>query len=635
MQSVNRCDGSDKLRTKELELAPLCTQTKYRIVTTYVRFLLRASALKLSKRTQNSNLKNILKPIDLALPFMTNNNHKKATFTIRAIQTLSFILIIFITSLSAAMCILQYIRDKLLADMKPRVEPNAIQYEHCVLNSSVYLHPGDRHRQEILESIRRWNDFIGNPWSSMAGVNELGTIWTSLVLFIIPVWGIVFTSRHTVQHDHLSFLFDPFGEQLRIRHVLARMVKFKLEELNNLISNIVEIYAESKINHHPGAKGAFATSPLATDLYLKILGRPSMPTRCLRNSLVLELTQYRLLLMRIQRLELVKPAILSHKWYKTTINLHLYFLLPISCTNFILTQMIFGGLTFLALLTRTNHRLEQLECKKWMPNGVHLIDKIHLEPLNSGADQELYTNYDGSLKYYVWLATFIEAKYLFTSSVLFNQASIHLIAGTFWPLWISCYAYLHFYSAIRRSVWIDQLERQIGDCRRSMETMTLDGWKKHGEQFARDLIVANLNFELFRCHRRDSIKFDRFILNQAALLVASIFLVFQWTRDLMGSHDLYLKLASLYLAIYMNTYLLSEVSIVSRLEKLNRNFMSLSARSEGISAYRCYPIQLWVRQLLNDSWRHLMPELFGFQLSYTRILSFNGYFFAFWLLLMR
>lgn len=626
MQFTNKYDESHKLRTKELKWVDLCTGTKYKIATMFTSFLLKMSGLQLDQRRQNSSLKNILKPIDLALPFATTNKDT-TTMTSRILQTLSFTLITYISLSTAVMGVLQYMHDKLLAEINPRLDPNAIQYGQCVLNSSLHLDVNDLHRKEELEFVNRWIDFFGNPWTLMPGVSEIGCTWMIMSMFVLPALGMIYTSKNTVQHDHLSFLFDPLGERLRVRQELARIVKFKMEELDNLISNIVRIYTETK-----RANTKSASDPIARDPFMRVLRRPSLPSKCFKNSLVLELAHYRLLLTKIQRLNLVKPTILSFKSYKKTINVHLCVLIPIFCLNLILIHTIVFGLTYLALLAQTTHRLEDLQCKRWMPNAVHLSHKVHLDPLSSAADRELYTNYDGSLEYYIWLATFVEAKYLFTPSVLLTQVSTQLIICTFWPFWITFYTYLHFCSASRRSAWIGQLERQIRDCRQSMDTgMGVFS----SEQFARDLIIANLNLELFRCYRRDNVKFDKFILNQAALLVGSIFLVCQWARDVMTINDLPLKMSTIYLALMMNTYLLSEVSNVSKLEKLNRNFMSLAAKSEEFSVYRSYPMQLWVRQIINDSWRRMLSELFGFQLSYTRILSFNGYFFIFWFLLMR
>lgn len=619
-----------KAREDVSKLSEIYSTCSHGRVTWIIEILLKAVGLKLCKNNEDPSLKNILKPCDLVSSLWGPSN---LNIWSRVFNILKLLLVAYLLIKAIIIIILQYQRDCLIDELKPSIQldSNANRTKDCAPRESVLFSELDLINLEKLNSITAWIDFIGNPFVSLVGATVMARSVAIITTIILPLWGINYVRKNTPRTDHLNFIRDPLSELARIDREVSKIIDDLIRDLNHH-GTIVDRLHQPVENSRPRKLSIKRPS----DWHSK----QSDETQYCEMS-----CYYVTLLMDIRRLGLVRPANLSYNWYKSTIRSHLCILLPVCVIVLTAFQLSIILSTFSALYKRTDYRLKVIECEKLIPNGVLIEGNLHLAPIESAQDRQAFLEYDGTTRSHVWLAAAVESRYLFTPSVLLSQLEAQVVYATFPAIFAITYAYLHAFGSLYGLTWLDQLDKQVRHCIRLIDSQVEREERKcslreeGNNQLSTHLLITYLNFELYRRQRKTQYPFNRFMITQAAVYTGLLFAIFQYSvyyggKFFRNANEI-IAFMTVQLVIFMNGSLINEALITAKIIKLAGNLMQLLGNSSNGPIKKSYAIALWRRQMSFESWKIITPNIFGSPISLSKLLSYNGYFAALYLLLYK
>lgn len=597
---------------EESELYILYSQPSSKRMRHLIRFLLKISGIKLTINEPNHPETCILQT--------RNSISLRSRFT----QLLIALYVAYVIIKSVLIIVFQYWHDMLLIELKPSVvgNSNASRLEGCATRANIYYSQRDGEKLEKIAMLNKWLKPLGNPWSLLNGTSSIGIGIGICVPIFISICGYIYMGEHLVQLNALNFIFNPTGELDRLRREVAKVIDSLIEKLI-IYGLIIDKRNSYSMAFHKTMKGQI-------NKFCTIYGEQLCLNQligCHKINSNYTLHYHQALLVDIKALDLVKPANVSYSWYKSLISLHYHYVISAWLGSILISLCSFYCATLYVLLARATNRLKQFECTRWHPDAVPMEDL--LDPLESANDRQAYLLHDGSIQNLLWLAIFVEFESYATLPVIITWLEFKFIFCIFDVCWVACYSYLYFYSELCKRIWLNQIETQVSKCIRSMHYERL-GRK---DELIRDLTVAYLNLELYRRQQKSQLAFDNFLLNQTAIFLLATFLLCQLGRFISNTYSPFIMVESLYLAVLMNIYLVSGAVNTNKLEKLERRLEGLLVASHTSTIHAPYPIQLFKRLMNNNLLRPVMPTLFGAEITYTKLLSYNAYFAALLLLL--
>lgn len=385
--------------------------------------------------------------------------------------------------------------------------------------------------------------------------------------------------------------------------------------------------------------------------------------------------------------DMVRPAHLTSNWHKKLICLEGYYYYLRMISGLVPCFIVITATILTEIYLRVEERLNIFECSQKQGNSFYIRKKINLSPLNF-EDLTKYLAYDGSRLNFIKLMLTVEVKYYLTRRIVFGLLELYL-ATTIILFIASFYYLLYVRSFLNRMIWLNQLQEQLNWCSKHIidigRTKDLDGFNgftnllngneksfivnsdqlimkiltKHFEVEAdvdngveakkervkenklislKAILITYLNFELFRKQQANYHRLANFLIFQMTLLIGSVLLLcyFIGTNVNVGSNSI-LLFTSTYLVLCMNVHLISSAVMTNKILKLMRTIFKLMAGASSIDLQLTDIIDIWRRQLLDDEQtvEHFSIRFFGVYLSYDRIITFNAYLVALWLVLLK
>lgn len=548
------------------------------------------------------------------------------------------------------------------------------------LDKSCELHHTD-YVQDIQDKLKRLTyvlDILGDPLPSVRGLSFVIYVIFATLVITMFYEVLLFLNRQKPRIDYLSFFFDSMRQKRKTR-----------DELSSIISSIIE-----SVRRYEYCRGNFTREKQSqfnsiVDYHQRRYEFLSHSNRYLMPSDMepdgekrdqkgdasnLSERQFVYMLINGRFQDLVQPSNSTSEFLQRVTNLEFYLMTILTFLVGIPTVVISLIMGMKEINLRVEQRLSQLTCAQ--QNKALLLDTILLKPLLFAEEQDAYNLYrqnpEGMVK--ITKLMLIEAKYLIgplqiLQTIEFLFVAIITICGT-----IFCYSlYVRF--SIYSTVWLNQIEHQLGDCARLMEdecrlklgeiNLNLNAadpsFKSCGTSIIRSkpetprtrtrrqklskqvrivkaLTISYLNFELYRRQQSSCRSFSNFLLLQVAILVGqAMILCYAVGTSLNNDYTAILLFITTYLVLYFDLVMLAAAHKMSQITRIMRTLTTLLARSVELSIQDLHILVLWRRQTIGEkeAKNAYASNLLGIHLSYDNIITFNGYLVIIWLALLK
>lgn len=606
------------LKDDEAQLASACRTKRFKIIKRMYKIFLEVTGLRLASSREDPNIENILKPYNL---FCFTPDDESSLF-VKLVRLIVNVFVAFVTCKYLILSLLQLKHDNLIDSLDPNFRVNASHNDKCAHRGDIYYSENDLKRLKKIEVLRNLLIMMGDLWIPMTGTCPVAYGTVSILIIALFFYGNMFIKTHSIEQDHISFLMNPLPERNKMRKEINGVINTLVENLNTSLNNcFMGIFDnKSKESFRHNKFGRFMRQS-SNDIKIKNNITTKEPL-----STDLTLGCHKILLLKIQLSDDVQPIIVSHDWFKQLLHSYYSRILPLILIGAILAHSSVALMTFAAMFSKTIHRLKEIDCTKWQPDGVLLKQNdIYLIPLDTSRDLNAYLEHDGSIQSIIRLALSVELKYdLYWPALIEMQ----LMCATVIPMWFNTYMCLYFQTISGKRKWMNQLREQI---ERSIDIMYSDD----ANGIFHHLIVAYINFEVFKRHQKNQNLFNGFLVFQVAIIILGAFVLCQIGALMTHSLIIVLMYLLIYLAIWTDVYSFTEASNTDRIDKLVKSIARLMAHSTRCRIQDSYPIKLWRSQMMDeeDARNLFSPKVLGFHLTYTRLIQFNGYYVALWLLL--
>lgn len=625
------------------------TQTiGYKRTVKFINFLLTIVSVKLEPYRENSNksfeesvdypsntgeeLKNFIRfrnPFAIPLKNLTSI---KVIFRDFAYPIISYLFILYISVKYTVMAVLQSDYDLYVDKFNLSLRDNSSRSGFCCLKKDIYVTNQDKETLTRLELARSRLEALGDPIISVHGP---GTAIIGLIItlpFVVYLTSVCLTRRRRV--DILSFYFNPSSEIFRIKKELSGILFRTAESINNYhkTANLkLSLNNKSSEVNHPGSNlNNFKT--------------------------------YTQMLFDVNLVEMVRPANLTNNWHKTLIIIEFWILSVVLTFGVAPILFLMLIMTIYELHNRVQQRLNSLECQKWATDSILIKETMKLSLLSNQKDKLAYSTYDGSISQLFQLITQVEIKYYLSIRVFISLFEICLAIGLAVTI-ATFFYYLYVLSFLGRIVWLKQIQEQVNWAKNQLiqfstdsnnhknctkiksEKLMINCKIKHNcrSQNAattmKPLLIAYLNYELYRKQQPEYLKLVTFLVFQSISLVFTIalFSYFIGTRARNDLSAIFLLVMPTYLMTFVNVHLLIGAYLISRNSSLNKNILSMLAAAAANEMHLLDLIDLWRRQLLDDEGtkRNFAVKLFSVYLSYDCIMNFNAYLVALWFIVLN
>lgn len=554
------------------------------------------------------------------------------------------------------LAILQFKLDHLLEITQKQLKNRANStWKGCVL-----VNDADRPQSsEDLWSRQRLQEVIG--WVETIGssipLKGAGAVAYEIVAFMPVIFlflGLMAVNKREFRVDRLSFIFNRFAERARFQSelniIIGRLIKglrIRLDDkLVEVCKEVNKSVAESRYKKHESTNAEPSRGKPSVDINKARANNDTAKIDKLKDA-----SDLMNILFEIHLMGLVRPANMSIRAHRMLLRLDLGWLL-LCFVNSLLTYPMIGVIVFLfELYTRTEHRMEQLECLKWQPTAVTIENAYYLQPLATKEYRDAYEAFDGSLgaRIYLLLVEYMNART--PSRFLFGVELI--VSFDLGCILIAFYCIVATHSCADRTVWLNQIDRQVEACNQIMSSLideqrgASDSTRRRfverkpcqRNRLIRALTITYLNLELFRRQQSSFGKLINFSLVQLSLFIMVIFVLcyVAGTTLRTGNNEL-LLLMSTYAVMIFNIPLVINAHRISKMERIMRNLTVTLARSSQLDwLSQSQLMNLWRRQVLTD--REVISlfasSLLGVPVTYQRVLSFNAYLAALWLILLK
>lgn len=421
--------------------------------------------------------------------------------------------------------------------------------------SYLRLEPRERLQLHRLLYLRDGLGLLGDPMTSIVGIGPIFSFMPSTMSLCYCLSAILYLWINPTYIDSLEYLLNPLNEWERLEDELASIIRNFTESINKYAGFQRTSSLRAQINYCSYSKQ-----------YMKMQERKQIK---------LNHSYYQKILLDIQLGSLVRPTHMKLKFHNFSIIFYRWATIFFYCLSMIVCFILFISMICIQLKNRISHKFNQIECRKWQPNGVPTAKGFLVLPqLTTERERQLYLSYTGTsgeLAHIVWL----ELHEWLTPAIAISVIEIifFMTTGTKWLiLWLG--AYIH--AQMQRYVWLAELVFQVTKtvdfmCRTFMKTAS------DKQTFVRDeyytyipnaannleykitklLTICYLNFELFRRQHRRHYKLIRFLFGQSATIAAcTLLFVFILQHNVPSSQTPILLLCCTVMVLITNILLL-------------------------------------------------------------------------------
>jgi len=649
-QTAYLCSNELEPTDRELELDRNCRLQSHRSFARTIKLHLWALSLELEPTgaghsSESRGLKNVLafngplKSMDLSRPNRDSYLSVARTFALERLPVLIYMAMnVYIPVKFACLAYLQNENDKIVSGLQGQwldevyasSNSSAIECSLAVRNQSLSNGEAsfdqDQNQYERLEAISNLLDLLGDPFKEIKGVATIIFATTASLSPIFYYSTIVISRCCKLRVDLLAFILDPVGELSRINEQLLQLMRGVNESFKNYMRERKILISSTRIPTEVSGEEV-CSSIEASDKQAHNLDR----TRSIG---------YANLLSRINLRHLVQPINLNcqhHRWMTKMTN----FLLILGTANgFTFSLLMLAAVGWFELKARTSLRLAQLECRK--QNILLNRDVVRLEELTSYEHKLAYELYDGTSGNLIRLTALVEARYYFTMrrTLALGEILLNVLSASFG---LSFSAVIYLACSYDKWVWLNQISGQVERATKLTahnceQTKTFGFNETRNLRLVETLTVAYLNYELFRRQQRKHRTFCNYLLVQIITLGAGILLLsFLLASSASQSYNFFVFVLATYVAMVVNVYMLFGASATRKVERLMKNVLRMMANDPGRSSELTHTIQLWRKQALTDKQveRAYALSLLGVYLTYEKIVTFNFYLLALWLILLK
>lgn len=513
---------------------------------------------------------------------------------------------------------------------------------NCTLGTN---HFNSSYNQAIYERWKSYDSWLENSGIGIVSIPSMSvvTIGTySLVPIIFEYFPLVFTKLNPIKLNLLSFLLNPKSFRVKMRMEINRSIEILIDVIRSKYSKVGKTRRTSirpRICLNQDANGEEVQIPT---------GRVGF----FYSSNNLDDVKLIQLLQQIRSQQLIEPANSSIRWHAKLASLFDNLLLPTRTILFIFCILFQIAAICGELYIRTNNRLKLMSCRQSLgPNGTSATIFNSLPELSSDKDHQNYLNYlnseQNSILELLRLSFGVEVKYYFWSVAIFWSIFEFMTMIVGLSVWFTFYHNVLIISQVDIIVWLKQLKQQVNDCARSAlhlstKQSTTD-WASREDlelRLMRDLLVAYLNFELFRNQHKHFRNFKNLAVAQLAVLTGQTYMLCYLVTTYSNTISTTLIVATtISIVIMLNVYLIIASYASKRIENLMRDIANMLAHCQSLKNPQklSFLIDLWRRQQLSDqeARKFFASTLLGIHITYEKLFPINAYMALIWLILAR
>lgn len=600
-----------KVEDEEAKINQICKTFDYSFSCKTIKFYMKLASVKLENCKRNKS----------CLLSSSNNSYLRENFPNKLTSFVILLIFVYFWARGCMIAYVQFEHDTLLSRWNPQFKVNATKTEHCVLKNDIYFK--ETNSKVRLDELNERLEALGSPLINVPGVITAIFCTIGIVPVIYYIVGVMFVYSYDARVDVLNIIFNHRAERKRIRAELIIIIKKIIESAKKDYKlNCSRGYYDHKPGYIVSRRDRFGSidRDYKSDFQKQAISHLSVP---LKENLI----------------NYVRPANLTSVSFKRLLKLDQYFLIAAIAVGLLPNTLIALSINCIELYFRVNHRRTQLECLKWHPDGVPINDYVRLNPLDPRGIQA-YQNYDGSISYFIYLATIIEINLTPSNAII--SVGFYLSATGF--ILLSTFYYdLYLRAYYDKIVWINQLKEQIEYCIKALKihkllSCTIGANESRERSVDRALIITYLNYELFRRQQRSYELLSNFLLLQLSVLTSSALLISYIITIYVspGTNRMFFAV-TIYMFFFTNSQLIISAYKTSKIEKLMKCIDRLLAAGSLNSMENSAIIRLWNRQLLSEqaTREFFAGKLFGIYLNYGRIVTFNVYFSALWVMLLE
>lgn len=512
------------------------------------------------------------------------------------------------------------------------------------------------------QSIKLLNNLLLNYLGDPLAANQGLSIMISCIILIIHgtyfYWSLYYISANKIHFDYLAFILNPCKQGKKVR----LNINIIIDNLKNQVLNI------SCLTHYKTILNC--NKFLSTNIFHRkirydmSLFRYNEIESILRNNINI--------LDNIKNNDLVIPINLSKKFHKKSINLFNSILIFQTIMSILLTALFSCILTYYELTIRITQRYQMMLCRNMQQHSENIIldynklsikhDYFDLNSLTfkdhipivdlSDKDQILWIKYVIEKSYFDLYI--LELRYYFNFRTTISYLEIEL-ASIYSFIWASTYSVSFLLSHVDRIVFIDQINKQLNNCIELINYFLSECIKNDYNQklingnhdvelflnkLHENITISYINYELFRRQIKEFKVFASFLSLQGFIIcITTLTSIYILGATLQCTSRLILLSVGSVIIICFNVYLFLGAILADKIHKTQKLIIKLIATKDMNNIYpkSNYILNFWQRQYtdIEDTEILYLTNVFGVYFGYNKLLTFNGYLVALWILLLR
>lgn len=536
--------------------------------------------------------------------------------------------------------ILQYERDRLLVGWQP--EAKFVNNSAC--DSIEHLEFVKNDDADKFISINRLNRLLQDPGDSYSlqtrGLPVHMFATHLVVLFCYFYYSIYICHKRKIRIDLFSFLIDSKKERARVQ-----------EQIHTIHYDVLRSQGFSSFE---SSSRSDKECECQGKMYLKSLGSPKNKTaasmssdQVLRDLLTTSNVEI-LIELKTSKFQSIQPANLTGRWLRNMRRSISICLMTTLLANVTLTSLGNVGYIYTELDLRIKQELQQLNCSNSDNHQLTGFRDFSIAKLDF-QQRRVYESYrhseeNASYTQIIWIEL---TRYLSFPTIV--SIIRHHIALCLESIWVSGFMTLHIFCHLDRTVWLDQIQRQIKTCtRKTYWLKNVSGFhcqiddegsiRQEHKSLAKIILIAYINLELFRKNQRNFKELVSLFIFQGGTFCASTLILVYFVGTKLDLNPKYISLiAATYYVLLGNFYLLFGALLTSKVEKIRKSILELLAASKHTPLEQNHFMDLWLRQLTSPSETRelLSPNFLGIYLSWSRLITINAYLAGLYITLLR
>lgn len=555
---------------------------------------------------------------------------------IRSAKVLILILAICIVFIASPLQIASYLlhrRDKLLKNTDPvQVRPGAeVHYDTsgnlCAKKEDI-VYTNYRTRLELERAHSAVKDY--GVVAALPGASMLSHSIISVGPYMFCLCSVIILYVSPIRVDQLAFLYDPLGERKRIKN-----------ELNNILQDLIITTTKLYLRRQSMGIDEQLRFSRHDDSWIRnetLHPRPTLSTDLFNFRDVLNFIK---LIDYVHSYSLARPICVEPLWHKYFDAFATILTSNLTKSICVVTYVASSYLMVHEIYLRTSERVAITRCQmNWSANYTIVSQLLHTDSIKSANTLKAYEDYvkltisgNNTLTDFFGLMIFVEAKEYFNKGTsifaLLVLTNVGLLCGC-----STLQSLVLMLGVSHKLMWLEQIIGQVQACIRLAHSFNYDRANIH-------LLLATaaslMNYRLYHHEFEQFQKLIQFLMVQMTLFCGiSLISCHLVITSSMLTVKIHIINAAVSLAIAMNIYLGLGTYISFRILKLMKSIMSLIALFPKTTTKNRagnpmdITIYLWRKQLISDDevYRLFAPNLFGWYISYDKLVSIDIYMFA-------